>query len=132
MTELELREIQRVTQLMRDQKMIFVFGSNRKGVHGAGAAKTAAEMYRAQSGVGEGLTGRTYAIPTKETWRDEGLSLNEIAIHVATFIRFAASRPDLKFAVTRIGCGYAGYTDDEIRPLFVKAPENCFLPEGWS
>lgn len=133
MTDLELREVARVAELMRtSRRMIFVFGSNRRGLHGAGAAKTAETLYGAKPGVGEGLSGRSYAIPTKETWRDDGLPLKEVARHVTAFLRFAESRPDLRFAITRVGCGYAGFTDEEIAPLFVKAPENCYLPEGWA
>ena len=37
------------------------------------------------------------------------------------------------FLVTRIGCGIAGFTNEEISPLFEKAHgvENIVLPEGW-
>ena len=42
-------------------------------------------------------------------------------------------RPKLAFLVTRIGCGIAGFTEDEISPLFEKAHdvENIVLPKGW-
>ena len=53
-----------ITELEDNQ--IFVFGSNEKGIHGAGAAKHAigfgAIPYR-----GTGLAGQTYAVPTKST-----------------------------------------------------------------
>lgn len=55
-----------------DEDTIFVFGSNPKGVHGAGAAKTAREQFGAQSGVGEGLTGSSYALPTKDLDKARG------------------------------------------------------------
>jgi hypothetical protein len=52
---------------------------------------------------------------------------------VDEFIEFAKSRPDLTFLVTRIGCGIAGFTNEEISPLFEKAHdvENIVLPLGW-
>lgn len=40
---------------------------------------------------------------------------------------------DFTFLVTRIGCGIAGFTDDEISPLFEQAYtiENIVLPPNW-
>ena len=46
--------------------MIFVFGSNLAGRHGAGAALYAARKYGAKYGVGVGRTGDAYALPTKD------------------------------------------------------------------
>lgn len=126
------RERQRIKQLMQyNGTAVFVFGSNRKGVHGAGAAAHAARYYGAKRGLGEGPAGRSYAIPTKDTWQDVGLPLEEIRAHVERFLNYAGAHPLTVFVVTRIGCGYAGYTDAEIAPLFAGAPPNCKLPEGW-
>ncbi len=121
---------------------IFVFGSNTAGIHGAGAARFAREECGAVYGQGVGLQGHSYAIPTKGLLRSTiprstalraglvTLSLPEIAGHVAIFKAFAASRFDLNFFVTNIGCGLAGYTPANIAPLFVGAPDNCeFSPE---
>jgi len=109
---------------------IFVFGSNRLGIHGAGAAKHAAEEHGAKRGRWHGLIGTSYAIPTKATPR-ESLPLNEIAGYVQKFLQFARQHPDMLFAVTRIGCGFAGYTDEQIGPMFASAPPNCELPFQW-
>jgi len=109
---------------------IFVFGSNRAGIHGAGAALTARKHYGALQTVGEGLQGSSYALPTKDE-HIETLPLEVIGEHVRRFLVFATSRRDLIFFVTRIGCGLAGYTDADIGPLFRGAPSNCELPEGW-
>jgi len=109
---------------------IFVFGSNRAGIHGAGAARAAHQFYRAQWGLGEGLQGDSYAIPTKDE-NLKTLPLEDVAAHVAKFIIVANCRKDLYFFVTRIGCGLAGFTDEQIAPLFKDAPVNCELPEGW-
>ncbi len=109
---------------------IFVFGSNLAGIHGAGAARFARQFYGAVNGVGRGPTGDAYAIPTKDLNIDT-LPLDWIAFHVGEFINYAKDHPLLRFNVTRIGCGLAGYTDADIAPLFGDAPDNCLLPEGW-
>lgn len=111
-------------------KPIFVFGSNLRGAHGAGAALFAREHYGAELGVGIGRTGDSYAIPTKDE-NIRTLPLHRIKPFVLDFIQYARDNPDLTFAVTRIGCGLAGYEDDDISPMFETAPDNCFLPEEW-
>ncbi len=109
---------------------IFVFGSNLGGVHGAGAARTALVHYGAEWGQGRGLQGNSYAIPTKDE-KLNTLPLDQIKVHVEYFLDFAYDHPELYFFVTRIGCGLAGYKDEEIAPLFNGATLNCELPEGW-
>lgn len=109
---------------------IFVFGSNRAGIHGAGAASYAYRYQGAEWEEGEGLYGESYALPTKGH-RLQTLRLEEIKKHVDKFIEFAWERRDLTFFVTRIGCGLAGYSDADIAPMFKDAPPNCELPHGW-
>lgn len=109
---------------------VFVFGSNLAGRHGAGAALTARMQHGAVYGVGIGRTGNAYAIPTKD-YQLRTMPLSHIALYVRTFITYAATHPQVMFDVTRIGCGLAGYSDEEIAPLFAQAPSNCVLPEGW-
>lgn len=109
---------------------IFVFGSNLSGIHGAGAAKFARENHGAILGKGTGLQGNSYAIPTKD-WQIKTLPLSNIKPFVDEFLVFASQHPEMRFNVTRIGCGLAGYTDKDIAPMFRGAPENCTLPEGW-
>ena len=109
---------------------IFVFGSNLAGRHGKGAALDAKELWGAQYGVGEGLTGRAYAIPTKDE-KLKSRSLWQISESVKKFLKFANEHPEMTFFVTRVGCGLAGYTDKEIGPMFEGAPSNCELPPGW-
>lgn len=108
---------------------VFVFGSNESGRHGAGAAKTAMDA-GAVWGVGFGHQGSTFAIPTKD-WDVQTLSLRSIEFYVCRFLAYADMREDLKFLVTRIGCGLAGYKDDDIAPMFVCAPSNVVLPDEW-
>lgn len=109
---------------------IFVFGSNLAGIHGAGAARSALAMFGAVWGVGVGLQGRSYAIPTKDE-RIQTLPLNRIRPYVDQFLEFARAHPEMNFQVTRIGCGLAGYTDSDIAPMFKEAPDNCELLGGW-
>lgn len=104
---------------------IFVFGSNLAGQHKGGAAKAAHLKFGNEWGVGVGLTGQAYAIPTMQG------GVETIKPYVDEFIEFAKVHTDLKFLVTRIGCGIAGFKDEEIAPLFKKAMSvyNIFLPK---
>ena len=104
---------------------IFVFGSNLAGQHQGGAAKAAHLKFGAEWGVGVGLTGQAYAIPTMQG------GVETIKPYVDEFIEFAKAHTNLKFLVTRIGCGIAGFKDEEIAPLFKKAMSvyNIFLPK---
>lgn len=110
---------------------IFVFGSNLSGIHGAGAAKAAWLDYGAVRGVGEGLTGHSYALPTVRLGIAGPLPLFFIKEAVDRFINYALNTPDHEYFVTRIGCGLAGYHDSEIAPLFKNVPPNCSLPVTW-
>jgi len=103
---------------------IFVFGSNIQGAHGGGAAWYAHKKFGAEWGVGEGLTGRTYALPTMEG----DASLKKAVEH---FITCAKAHPELTFLVTAVGCGIAGYTPAEVAPLFREATAlaNVYLPQ---
>lgn len=107
--------------------MIFVFGSNLAGIHGAGAANHAFQHEGAKWGQGIGLAGNSYAIPTKSRAL-RTLSLKAIKSFVDVFIENAQMDPTVQYNVTRIGCGLAGYKDKDIAPLFKDAPANCHLP----
>ena len=104
---------------------IFVFGSNLAGMHGGGAARAARIKFGAVMGIGVGLQGQSYAIPTMQG------GVETIKPYVDQFIKFAKANPHLKFLVTRIGCGIAGFRDIDIAPLFVDAiiVQNIYLPE---
>ena len=106
---------------------IFVFGSNLRGMHGGGAAYIAHRKFGAIMGQGVGLQGQSYAIPTMQG------GVETIKPYVDEFIEFAKAHQNLTFLVTRIGCGIAGFTDEEISPLFEKVHDvdNIVLPEGW-
>ena len=89
-------------------KEIFVFGSNRAGVHGMGAALDARRVYGAEHGVGEGMTGCCYALPTKNTPRS-AMSLAEVSDAINRFLDFARKHDELSFRLTKVGCGLAGF-----------------------
>jgi hypothetical protein len=115
---------------------VFVFGSNKNGVHGKGAALLARQKFGAKQGEGIGRTGQCYAIPTRAYYMGQRrnflvtLDLDTIGAHVADFISYAKSHPELTFLVTPIGCGLAGYRPDQIAPLFrdAAALPNVILP----
>jgi hypothetical protein len=110
---------------------IFVFGSNLAGRHLGGAAKCAAEKHGAQDGIGEGPTGQSYALPTMDV-DIQPRHIAYIAASIDKFLRFALDNPELRFRVTRVGCGIAGFTDDQIAPHFLGAPSNCEFDPLWS
>lgn len=114
---------ERISELKENE--IFVFGSNLAGAHGGGAARLAYERFGAVWGEGVGLHGQTYAIPTMQG------GVDTIKPYVDDFIRFAKKNYHLKFLVTRIGCGIAGFRDAEIAPLFKDAidADNIILPK---
>lgn len=116
---------------MTTRRPIFVFGSNEKGIHGAGAALEARRRHGAILGCGRGLQGFSYAIPTKVT-PYQPRALDAIQVDVAEFLDFARTFPDQPFLITPIGCGLAGYVPDQIGPLFKGAPLNCrFAATAW-
>ena len=105
---------------------IFVFESNAKGMHANGAARVAYDEFGAEWGNGEGLQGQSYAIPSME-------GEDSIRVAIKKFIEFAYEHPELKFLVTPIGCGIAGYTPEDIAPIFISAVglKNVYLPNSF-
>ena len=116
---------ERITELKENE--VFVFGSNLAGSHGGGAAWIAYQKFGAIWGQGVGLQGQSYGIPTMQG------GVETIKPFVDEFIEFAKEHPELKFLVTRIGCGIAGFRDEEIAPLFKDAidVENVILPKSF-
>ena len=104
---------------------IFVFGSNLQGMHGGGAARAAMDRFGAIWGQGVGMQGQCYAIPTMHG------GVDAIRPYVDEFIEYAKQHPELTFLVTRIGCGIAGFRDEQMAPLFATALNlpNVVLPK---
>ena len=114
-----------ITELKADE--VFVFGSNLSGMHGGGAAYVASRKFGAVMGCGVGLQGQSYAIPTMQG------GVETIKPYVDDFVQFAKNHPEFFFYVTRIGCGIAGFRDEEIAPLFAEAltAVNICLPKSF-
>ena len=114
--------------------MIFVFGSNEEGAHGGGAARVARTKHGAIWGQAEGLQGSSYGLPTchkpvgQPGWQIPFASVHQ---YVENFLKFATDNPQLEFQVTQVGCGLAGWTIDQIAPLFLGAPSNCYFDTAW-
>lgn len=106
-------------------KDIFVFGSNLSGIHGGGAALLAFRKFGALMGHGVGIQRNSYAIPTMQG------GVETIKPYVDEFIEYARNHTDLTFYVTKIGCGIAGFREEEIAPLFKTALDipNIRLPK---
>lgn len=114
-----------ITEL--DENEYFVFGSNTDGRHGAGAAKLAAKKFGARWGIGEGITGKSYALPTVGRNLSR-MSLERIKKHVDVFLQCAKEHPDKIFLVTQVGCGLAGYQPKDIAPMFEERTDNVIIP----
>lgn len=107
---------------------IFVFGSNLAGHHAGGAATVARQRFGAIEGQGVGIQGQSYAIPTMQG------GVETIKPYVDEFVDLAREWDQNTFYVTRIGCGIAGFKDEEIAPLFDEAYDlyNVRLPESFA
>ena len=116
------------------EPFVFVFGSNLAGIHGAGAAAFARKYYGAELGKGDGLYGRSYAIPTKDE-RLESLPLAKIRFYVSVFLDCAMLMQSTIFLVTPIGTGLAGYKRSEIASMFTTQrkplPNNLVFSKEW-
>ena len=117
-----------------NENEVFVFGSNTVGHHLGGAAKTATDKFGAVWGVNSGITGRCYAVPTVDldpkTRYVEKMPLIYIRHKIVDLINYAKRHKYKTFFITEIGCGIAGFTIDEIAPLFKEAIKvnNIHLP----
>ncbi len=113
------------------QGHIFVFGSNESGIHGAGAARYALDHLGAKWGQAEGIMGLSYGIPTKGKSVKRTLHPDDIQKYVQKFKFYAAGHLEDTFQVTQIGCGLAGLRPDQIAPMFIGSPLNCWFDTVW-
>lgn len=109
-----------------EKNEVFVFGSNKNGHHIGGAAKAAVKLFGAVWGQRDGLQGQSCAISSME-------GPVEMAKNINRFIEFAKEHQELRFLVTPIGCGIAGYKPEQVAPLFRKAIllQNVTLPKSF-
>lgn len=108
----------------------FVFGSNEDGLHYGGAAEQAHKSFKAEMGVGEGLTGKCYAFPTLDNYlmkRD----LKALRMSRNKFYKTAKENPEKIFLMTAVGTGIAGFSHGVMKNLFKHPPANVVLPEEW-
>lgn len=116
--------------LIPDEPLL-VFGSNLAGRHGTGAARAALAQYGAVPGCGKGLTGHSYALPTKDAHLAP-LPLDRVLGELAELSAFAGDHPGQMFRMTRVGCGLAGHPEAQIRDYLLEhAPANVLLPGVW-
>jgi hypothetical protein len=121
---------EKITELQKSE--IFVFGSNESGFHGAGAAYCAFTLFGHDYRLGFGRSGNCFAIPTKD-WQIKTLPLEDIKFYINRFLDYVKFHKELIFYVTPIGCGLAGYTPEQIAPLFKDfiSLKNVYLPESF-
>jgi hypothetical protein len=117
-----------------EKNQVFVFGANEAGIHGAGAALYASKRFGAHLGLGFGFAGTSFAIPTKD-WEVIPLPLKVIEFYVKRFITFTNGHYHKKwnFMVTKVGCGLAGFTPEQIAPMFkdCRNQKNIWLPQDF-
>lgn len=128
--------------IVPEEDTIFVFGSNPEGRHGAGAAKIAVNKFGAKYGVGEGITGNSYALPTKDLriTKNKGLrsiSENQIIENIKKLYETAKQHPNKQFKIAYRNTNEAslnGYTGLEMIEMFKKAgsiPNNIVFSKEW-
>ena len=126
-----------------EEGIIFVFGSNYQGFHGAGSAKVALEKFGAVYGEPIGLFGNSYALPTTDLYDHRQLvGPWKIIENIALLYRTASVYPEYKFMVAyrnesdeKTLCGYAGKDMMAMFRLaavqYGKYPDNIYFSEEW-
>ncbi|MEK7738529.1 MAG: hypothetical protein AAB326_00640, partial [Pseudomonadota bacterium] len=109
---------------------VFVFGSNMAGTHQGGAAKTAHLHFGATKGVGRGWAGQSFAIPTMNEHLQQ-MPLSQIQHYIDDFKIYTKNHPKMKYFITSVGCGVAGYKVEEIAPMFKGISRNVIFPASF-
>lgn len=128
-----------VGNIVPGKNVVFVFGSNLEGRHGAGSAKVALHKFGAVYGNGRGMQGDSYALVTTELRRGyPRITLKQITENVRELYETAKKNPDKKFMVAyrsseneRTLCGYSG---GELVQCFLDAgdiPGNIWFSQEW-
>jgi hypothetical protein len=117
-----------ITKLKKNE--IFVFGSNLNGAHAGGAALLAFQKFGAVMGVGDGITGSSYAFPTLDK-KMQKVSISAFKKSVKKLYETCKENPSKVFLLTKVGCGIAGFAEREVQELFKSPPTNLVLPEDW-
>ncbi len=137
----------KITKYSLPANGVFVFGSNDRGVHGKGAAKTAVDEFGAIKGQATGLQGKSFAIRTKMYENGKLTEYNDLAgISKKTMDRMtvedlnalrleAIANPNKTYYVTEIGTKLAGRTVEQMKDFFTRMedkfgiPDNIILPK---
>lgn len=119
-----------VQNAIKNKTPIYCFASNLAGRHGKGSALIAKDRWGARYGVGYGMMGQSFAIPTKNE-KIQTLPLETVRKNINLFLNFAAKNEQYCFLTVKIGCGLAGFSEDQIKPLFQNRPSNVLVPFGW-
>lgn len=102
-------------------RKILVFESDEFGAHDSVVSRIAMYKYGAKWGIGHGLTGDSYAIPTKDMFNDK-LSIDEIKSYVKKFIDFAKKNDKHLFLLTKIGTFMYGLDNKGFMDLLPPGP----------
>ena len=111
---------------------IFVFGSNRAGQHIGGAARLAHEKFGAEMCVGEGLTGQSYAFPTLDKNMQPVTAFDLLKSKMRLY-SWCWSHPEKTFYLTKVGCGIAGFKEEDMQLVFADNVSvlNLIRPKNW-
>jgi hypothetical protein len=130
---------------------VFVFGSNPEGRHGLGAAKTAMK-FGAKYGKGRGLSGNSYALPTKNLkagfkelctgiiYHDAGamsITPKQIKENIRELYMVAFQHPDKLFFIPyqKVSSNLNGYSGIDMFKMFMAAypsiPSNVTFHESF-
>lgn len=137
----------RITKL--EDNEIFVFGSNPEGRHGMGAAK-AALSFGAKYGIGRGLSGKSYALVTKNLkpnyyekstgikygrCGDRSVPKSFIKDNILELYEFAKNNSLYYFLIPykSSDTNLNGYSFDELKDMFLSfdIPINIVFHESW-
>ena len=106
-----------------EANQVFVFGSNQRGRHGAGAALFAHQCYGALEGQGYGLQGQSFAVPTKDMWI-KTLPIAFVQNNIRIALREMLHDTSHVWIWSAVGCGLAGLTtEDVVVPFMEVSPE---------
>lgn len=95
-------------------------------------------IFGVSRGLMEGRDGKSYGIETvTRPGAKRSVSKASIRVQIADLFAFATAHSELRFLVARLGCGYGGYSESEMRAIFREAdaeekiPENVLLPAAF-
>lgn len=128
-----------IGNIVPGKDIVFVFGSNPEGIHGAGSARVALQKFGAKYGKGDGLVGNSYALITTELRKDKPrITLEQITENVRRLYEVARKMPEKRFMVAyrnqpneKTLCGYTG---EQMIKCFLSAeemPDNIWFSEEW-